>query len=151
MKKQTLIPLLVIIVLLVAIYGVLTAAKGPEQTLEEFELAYNMLDAEAMLDCIAPKYSAPLKAGMSVLSKLVGIEVNDVISMIPLLSMFDTDVDMPQVRFNVLDVTINGKTATIDMEITAYYSGTAETVRLRNAGFIKQNGTWYIDIENGWD
>lgn len=135
--------------------GCLPAKEAlPEDTIEEYEMACNAMDVQAMLDCIDEKTVKSMTAGMDAVMGLVGaaagvdigVKASDLIDMAPLLQSFMGDLvnesgGMPQVDFQVKETYIKGSRATV--YFTEANSGENMVVNM-----VKNDGKWYMTLSN---
>lgn len=124
----------------------------PEDTLERFEEAMNEMDVDGMMECMDEKavkaVTAGMNAAMGLMKTVTGIDLgisgSDLLDMMPLLQSFalesGTELDMPQVDFEVLETRIRDDKATIFFRDTV--SGESTFLNMK-----KKDGTWYITMD----
>ena len=125
----------------------------PEDTIEAYEVAYNAMDIQAMLDCIDEKTVKSLTAGMDVMMGLVGaitevdlgISASDLLDLAPLVQAMMGDSfaaqmgDIPQVDFQVQETYIKGDRATV------YFSEVNSNENMV-INMVKNDGKWYMTL-----
>lgn len=125
----------------------------PEDTIEEYEDAYNAMDIQAMLDCMDEKSVKSLTAGMNVAVKLaktvtgvdLGISGSDIMDLVPLVQAMLGDSfaaqvgGISQVDFQVKETYIKGNRATV-------YITEANTGQNMVVNMTKNNGKWYMSL-----
>lgn len=155
MKWQRKIAAVLAAGMILGITGCLPAKEAlPEDTIEEYEMACNAMDVQAMLDCIDEKTVKSMTAGMDAVMGLVGaatgvdigVKASDLIDMAPLLQSFMGDFvnesgGMPQVDFQVKKTYIKGSRATV--YFTEANSGEDMVVNM-----VKNDGKWYMTLSN---
>jgi len=121
----------------------------PEDTLEAFEDAMNVLDVNGMLECIDQSSTKAISAGTNIVLGIVGaitdidlgIEADDIIAILPLLQEF-VAVDMedyPEVDFQVTETLISGDKATVYFYEAS--SGENGVVNMK-----KEGGEWKLTL-----
>ncbi len=118
----------------------------PEDTVEEFERAYNHMDAVAMMECLDEETKSDITLGIETTMGLIGaitgiefeISAEDVVSMMPMLQEFAyeySDEDYPSADFQAMETYIRGDEATVYILETA----SGDTMQ---ANMIKEDGKW---------
>ena len=123
----------------------------PEDTLEEFEDAFNAMDVNGMLDCMDETSVKSLTAGldlvMGIASTVTDVDINisaeDLIAMLPLFQgMMDdyaSQSGAPQVDFQVLETYIKGDRATVYFMEAG--SGDQAVINM-----VKEDGKWLLTL-----
>ena len=124
----------------------------PEDTIEEYEEAYNAMDIQAMLDCLDESTKKSLTAGMDSILGIVkaasgidlGISGSDLMDMAPLLQAFTgnlmTEVGgAAQMDLKVEKTCIKGKRATV-------YCTELNSNTPINFNMVKDDGKWYMTL-----
>ena len=123
----------------------------PEATIEELEIAYNSMDADAMMDCLDEKTQKSITAGMKIAMGLVGavtgvdlgFSAEDLIEALPLFQEiayeYAGDMEYPAIDFQVLETYIKGKRATV-------YFVEAYSEEMIVANMVKEKSKWYITL-----
>lgn len=142
------------------VFGMLMCSSGcsgiplprerlPEDTLEEFETAYNAMDIDGMLECLDESTIKTITTGMDLVLGITGaitgmdleISAEDLISLIPLFSslqIYDAE-DYPKIDFMATETLIKGDRATVHFTEMIYGESTL-------ANMVKKDGKWYITI-----
>jgi hypothetical protein len=158
--KKVILKTCVFITSLILVLPTLTAcraAAGPEDTLNNFQTAYNKLDMNAALDCIEPSQAEAIKSALNILTGVVGgvsgvtIEAQDLLNVLPLFAnirLNDGNGDtlgsaMPKITIAVHSTTMNGNNATCPVTVTVS-SGGETTKQDGVCTLVKENGRWYI-------
>ena len=117
-----------------------------KDTLTEFEYACHNLDLKAMLKCIDPEISDPIRLALSAFGAVTGKDTDDLLDM-AVESVFGADYDPEEFlsRISVTDpkLKIKKKNATVDCKIGFELGGDTfekgAVIRLR-----KVEDKWYI-------
>ena len=117
----------------------------PGMTIKKLEEAINDLDIDAALECIDPKETKAIKAGLNILGKVYDIPISDILDLIHVIPsiVIDNIPGQPLVAFDIVDVKINGDKAVVTVTTTFQYNGKtgSETTDLN---MIKSDGVWYL-------
>lgn len=124
----------------------------PEDTIEEYEEAYNAMDVQAMMDCLDESTKKSLTAGMDSILGIVkaasgidlGISGSDLMDMASLLQAFTGELmaeagGAAQIDLKVEKTCIKGKRATA-------YCTEQNTSMPMNINMVKDDGKWYITL-----
>lgn len=150
MKGKTLwsvIAILLVITVSVTIV-VQSSGNGPEAVVERFVSAYNAVDLDKMLDCLEPSIARPMKSVMGLANALIGVDVNDIIGVLPILASMIPEgsgsyASMPKLRCVINDTAIDGSYATVNVTFTVTADGERNTDTF-DLHCVKVDGDWYI-------
>lgn len=121
--KRTLALLCAVVMLVTLLSG---CASGDIETLfAEYQTACNNLDLNAMMDCVTPKITNPLKTAAGIVGKLTANDTDAMFDKIGALIMNETKVSKKEyfetVKFEVKKVTVEDDLATVEVILT--YNG----------------------------
>lgn len=126
-------------------------AQLPEDTIEEFETAYNAMDFNAMLECLDESTASSLTAGMDIFLGITegligfdfGVDAETLINAMPLMqTIFGDYIDYneyPQIDLVVAETYIKGEQATV--HIMELNSGETIVINMK-----KQDSKWKITL-----
>lgn len=142
------------VMLLVALAVSMTACASeekPEAALDKFCAGYNALDINKVLDSLDPAVAAPYKALMKLGSKLLGVEINDLVQLLPLADLIDPSMNIsgtqPKISYVLNSKTIEGNTAILNVTLTVKAGSQVQTTT-DYMKMIKVDGTWYISMDS---
>lgn len=119
---------------------------GPESALERLKNGMASMNIEMIADSFAPEYSGPLKSLVSLGSSFAGIDINDMVGVMPLIGMMsgvDSQSYMPSVSYTIHEKEVRGDTAR--MYVTLVIRSAYETETMEGwFGARKIDGAWYL-------
>ena len=147
MKKQ--VVAIYIAIIFVFQLSACQVSPKPEKTIDNFVNAYNNGDFNAMLDCFDPTISRGIRALVDIVGGIVGISLNDIMDLIPLLYRFTDELSIdsnakPQMRVDVLGTDIDGDNA--DVRVNMVVSADGQSYEMECVfRMVKTDDVWYIE------
>lgn len=119
---------------------------GPESALERLKDGMASMDLEMIADSFAPEYSGPLKSLVNLASSFAGVNLNDLIGVVPMVGMMSGEEYqsmMPSVSYTVHEKEVNGDTARMYVTLIIRSAGESESMQ-GWFGVRKIDGKWYL-------
>ncbi len=126
----------------------------PEETVEKFIGGCSDCDAEAVLECINPNISKGAKAALSLLSKAVDVDIEDILNVLPMLKEMLGNYSYDLTELNLVSaetVYLDDGSAEVHAEVEALKSD-GQTSDGTVKGVFKLEKTddiWYIVAISG--
>ena len=123
--KRTLALLLAVLMLVTMLSS---CASGDIETLfADYQNACNSLDLNAMMDCVTPKITNPLKTAAGIVGKFTANDTDAMFDKIGSLIMNETKVSKKEyfqtLKFEIQKITVEDDLATVDVILTYQGNG----------------------------
>lgn len=130
--------------------GCTSKASQIKDTLSEFEYACRNLDVDAMLKCIDPDVSDPIRLGMAVFSTITGTDYEDIVDVLfanisegEFGTSFDAKDFLSTISVSDVKVKTKKNTATVTCKISFELAG-EQFERDAAIDMGKRDDKWYI-------
>ncbi len=145
--KRT-IALLLALVIMASMFAGCTTNKGEIETLfATYQTACNSLDLNAMMDCVTPTITNPLKTAVGIVGKMTANDTDTLLDRIGGLIMNDTKVSKKEyfstVKFDLGKITVEDDLATVEVVLT-YTGNGAEYVEEVTYECVYYAEKWYL-------
>ncbi|NCB05697.1 MAG: hypothetical protein EOM69_09280 [Clostridia bacterium] len=125
---------------------------SPEDTIHDFQNAYNQLDMNKALECFEPSQAEAFKSLINIFSgSLINVSAQDLINILPLFSNVRLDENgttfgsvSPKIAITIHSTTVNGNNATCAVTMVMTSGGETLLNQDGECTLVLQNGKWYI-------
>lgn len=152
MKKvfRYLVTIILIVIMTMGITGCASKASKIKDTLSEFEYAARNLDVNAMLKCIDPDISDPIRFGLAVFSTITDADYEDLVDGLfdnlgvsEFGSSFNAEEFLSTISVSDAKLKIKKHTAVVTCKINFELAG-QKFSRDASIEMIEKNDKWYI-------
>lgn len=108
----------------------------------------NKMDINSMVSCFDPMYEKALKAVTNLVSKFIGIDLGDVIDLVPALYDFglysNSGYELQRAEYDIMSDEIQNDNATVSCQMTLYYIDGSSSSATGNFLLKKFGSSWRI-------